>query len=243
MKIFSILILTYLLCSFKAKGQEFNKSINKDSLLKTIIKDMPENKKKEFLETYNSGNDKSKEFLLFMYSMPKSSKAELIKNINSNYEKINTLKTQYARLVPNNYTVSIEFNPENEIVSTKETIDLEITLLKNKETTVIQEWGLKYNSEKLNKMLAMLSWTNETLLSIKKLLADAHCVSIENGQITTIGFARSGLGKYSYLLFGDNLTTTQIKQYNNGCEYIFYKKGIVLEYRGGAVGPQCFPDL
>ena len=127
MKAFSILILAYLFCTFKAVGQEFNKSINKDSLLKTIIKDMPESKKKEFLETYNSGNDQSKEFLLFMYSMPKSSKKELIQNIDLNYEKINVLKTQYAKLVPANYTVSIEFNPENKIVSTKETIDLKIT--------------------------------------------------------------------------------------------------------------------
>jgi hypothetical protein len=243
MKAFLILILAYLLCSFKATGQEFNKSINKDSLLKTILKDMPENKKKEFLETYNSGNDKSKEFLLFMFSMPKSSKNELIRNIDSNYEKISVLKKQYARLVPDNYTVSIEFNPENKIVSTKETIDLTITLVKDKETTVTQEWNLEYNSEKLNNMLAMLKWTNETLIVVKKLLADSHCVSIENGQITTIGFSRSGMGKYSYLLFDNNLTAAQIKQYNNGCSYIFYKNNIVLEYGGGAVGPQCFPDL
>ena len=242
MKAFSILILAYLLCTFKATGQEFNKSINKDSLLKTIIKGMTESKKKEFLETYNSGNDQSKEFLLFMCSMPKSSKKELTKNIDLNYEKINTLKIQYAKLVPVNYTVSIEFNPENKIVSTKETIDLKIVLLKDKETSVTQEWNLEYNSQKLNSMLDMLKWTNKTLIIIKKLLTDANCVSIENGQITTIGFARSGMGKYSYLLFNNNLTAAQVKQYNNGCSDIYYKNNIILEYEGGAVGPQCFPD-
>jgi len=88
----------------------------------------------------------------------------------------------------------------------------------------------------------MLKWTNETLAIIKKLLSDANCVSIENGQITTIGFARSGMGKYSYLLFDNNLTAAQVKQYNDGCIYIYYKNNIVLEYGGGAVGPQCFPD-
>ncbi|MCO5947887.1 hypothetical protein [Mucilaginibacter flavidus] len=242
MKAFSILILAYLLCTFKATGQEFNKSINKDSLLKTIIKDMSESNKKEFLEAYNSGNEQSKEFLLFMYSMPKSSKKELTQNIDLNYEKINALKTQYTRLVPANYTVSIEFNPENKIVSTKETIDFKIITLKDKETTVTQEWNLEYNTPKLNSMLAMLKWTNETLTSIKKLLRAANCVSIENGQITTIGFARSGMGKYSYLLFDNNLTAAQVKQYNDGCSYIYYKNNIVLEYGGGAVGPQCFPN-
>lgn len=88
----------------------------------------------------------------------------------------------------------------------------------------------------------MLKWTNATLTTIKKLLADAHCVSIENGQIAVIGFARSGLGKYSYLWFNTNLTAKQIKMYNDGCNSIFYKNNIVLEYEGGAAGAQCFPD-
>jgi hypothetical protein len=223
-------------------AQEFNKAINKDSLLKTILKDIPENRKKEFLETYNSGNDRSKEFLLIMLSMPKSSKNELIKNIDLNYEKISVLKSEYAKLVPDNYTVSIEFNPENKIVSTKESVDLMIKLYKNKETTITQEWNLEYNSNKLHKMLALLKWNNKTLTTIKKLLADANCVSIENGQTSTIGFARSGMGKYSYVLFDNDLRSEQMKQYNDGCNYIFYKKNIVLEYEGGAAGAQCFPD-
>ncbi|MBD1365865.1 hypothetical protein IDJ77_18765 [Mucilaginibacter sp. ZT4R22] len=242
MKKISILTFVCLLSIITASGQVFNKSINKDSLVKAILKDLPENKKVEFLEAYNSSDVRSKEFLLFMFSMPKSSRKELIKNIDSNYENVDALKTQYNKLVPPNYTVSIEFNPENKIVSTKETIDLKIALLKNNMTTVTQEWNLELNSEKLNQMLVMLNWNNETLITIKKLLANANCISIENGQKANIGFARSGMGKYSYLLFSDDLTAAQIKHYNNGCEYIFYKKRIVLQYGGGAVGPQCFPD-
>jgi len=33
-------------------------------------------------------------------------------------------------------------------------------------------------------MIKPLGWTNETLTTIKKLLANANCVSIENGDIT-----------------------------------------------------------
>jgi hypothetical protein len=50
------------------------------------------------------------------------------------------------------------------------------------------------------------------------------------------------MGKYFYELFDDDLTQEQIKQYNDSCTHIFYKKNIVLEYGGGAVGSQCFPD-
>jgi hypothetical protein len=223
-------------------GQEFNKSLNKDSLLLTIVKDLPENKKSELLKMYNEGDAQTKEFFLIMFSMPKSSKKELISNIDSNFDKINFLKTAYLNLVPKGYIVSIEFNPSNKIALTKETIDLKIEHKYNNQTEVKQDWQLEYNSEKLAQMIKPLDWTNETLTTIKKLLADANCVSIENGDITQIGFARSGMGKYFFKLFDNDLTNEQIKYYNNGCTYIFYKKNIVLEYGGGAIGSQCFPD-
>ena len=67
-------------------------------------------------------------------------------------------------------------------------------------------------------------------------------MSIENGTITTIGFQRSGMGKYYYDLFNSDLTSEEIKKYNDDCMYIFYKKNIVLEYGSGAIGSICFPD-
>ncbi len=30
---------------------------------------------------------------------------------------------------------------------------------------------------------------------------------------------------------------------DNGCTYSFYKDNMVLEYGGGAIGPQCFEDF
>ena len=242
MKKISILILICFLLAICASAQEFNKSVNKDSLLKVILKELPEEKRQELLDNYYSGNDQSKEFILFMFSMPRSSKSELTKNIDTNYPKIEFLKNQYAKLVPDNYVVSIEFNPENKLISTKETIDLRITQSKGKETIVTQEWNLAYDSPKLKKMLTQLGWTASTVINIKKWLSDANSISIENGKTTTIGFARSGLGKYSYQLFDKNLNARETKKYNDGCLYIFYKDNIVLQYGGGAVGPQCFPD-
>ena len=242
MKRFIISLLSSLVVTLSVFGQEFNKTINKDSLLQVILKDLAEPKKSELLKLYNEGNEQSKEFLLFMFSMPRSSKKELISNIDSNFEKISSLKTSYLKLLPKDYIVSIEFNPADKIASTKESIDLKIEHTNNKQSDLKQEWNLEYNSEKLTQMIKPLGWTNETLTIIKTLLADAKCVSIENGNITTIGFARSGMGKYFFKLFDKDLTIEQIKEYNDGCMYIFYKKNIVLEYGGGAVGSQCFPD-
>jgi hypothetical protein len=206
------------------------------------MKDLPGPKKSEIRKMYNEGNEQSKEFLLFMFSMPRSSKKELVANIESNFDKISFLKTSYLKFVLKDYIVSIELNPASKIALTKESIDLKIEHVSNKETDLKQEWNLEYNSERLAQMIKPLGWTNETLTTIKELLADSKCVSIENGDITTVGFARSGMGKYSFKLFDKDLSSEQIKEYNDGCMYIFHKKDIVLEYGGGAVGSQCFPD-
>lgn len=225
-------------------GQGLNKAINKDSLLQTIVKDLPEFAKKELLKEYTKSDEKHKEgILVFMYmSRSRSSKNEMISAIDSNLDNIHILKIEFLKLVPKNYIVSIEFNPAEKITMTSESIDLKIQDTANKQWNLQQEWNLDYNSKKLSPMLKRLGWTITTLEKIGKLLADAKCVSIENGDITTIGFARSGFGKYSFKLFDSDLTDEQIKIYNDGCTYIFYRKNIVLEYGGGAVGPQCFPD-
>ncbi|MGE6221326.1 hypothetical protein ACQKCH_16000 [Nubsella zeaxanthinifaciens] len=241
MKIYTFLLLASFFCSTNVFGQEFNKKINKDSLLKIVITKLPEEKKKEFLKEYKKGNESTKEFLLFMLSMPTSSKKELIANIDLNFEKINYLKTEYLKLVPKGYVVYIEFNPADNITMTKENIDLKIEYVDGKEKKIIQEWNLEYNSPKLAQMLIPLKWTSTSINSIKQMLSDANCISIENSEITTIGFARSGMGKYSFKLFNDSLTPEEINEFNDGCTYIFYKKNIVLEYGGGAIGPQCFP--
>lgn len=91
-------------------------------------------------------------------------------------------------------------------------------------------------------MIKPLGWTNATLTKIKDLLINANCISIENGEMTTIGFARNGLGKYYFMLFENDLSAEEVKQYNDGCNFEFYRKNIVLRYGGGAAGPQCFPD-
>ncbi len=239
-----ITVLTYILvlsvCAVRA--QHFNPSINKDSLLQSLLKDKPAENRDKLLQMYNAANEQGKEFLLFMMCMPTSSKKALIANIDSNDEKIKYLKTEYAKLVPANFTVLIEFNPEDKLNNTAESIDVKIEQIENHETKFFQDWNLAYGSDTLAKMIKRINWDRKTLARIKKLLADAHCVSIYNGPIATIGFARSGMGKYSYKIFDQDLTSEQIKEYNNGCTYIFYKRNIVLEYGGGAIGPQCFPD-
>lgn len=115
--------------------------------------------------------------------------------------------------------------------------------LNNEPLNIINEnrnFDLNINSTKTDSLLTTLGWTKETLKILKEKLDKAYCISVENGNPATIGFQRSGMGKYSYKVFEKPLTDRLKNRYDDGCTYIFYKDNIVLEYGGGAIGSQCF---
>lgn len=252
------LIITLLLSLINLRGQEidFRENIDKDSLLNASVQKLPLGMQEEFIKTYNNEDEFNKDFLLFIISMPRSSKSDLIENFEHKKSEIQKLKTEYSKLVPGDYIVEIEFEPENKIFTINEQITIKIykpddgsnsgdensnEVQRNDGLKVIsQNWNLEPDSEELKNVIQSIGWTNETLAEIKRLLDEANCISIENGEITTVGFARSGFGKYSYIIFDKTLNSKEKEEYNNGCEYIFYKDNIVLEYGGGAIGPQCF---
>lgn len=255
MKQIALIIALFVLgLNLNAQDYKFRDNIDKDSLFEVSIKKLPYEMQKEFKQLYQNGEEEEKEFLLFMISMPESSKQELIDNYEKRKPEILRLKNEYAKLVPDGYLVDIEFEPASKILTIPEQITIMIYRVKvdtvEVDTNVVQEnnnlgvvsqnYDLKPDSKELEEVISSIGWTKQTLTKIKELLDDANCVSIENGEITTVGFARSGMGKYSYKIFENPLSENQKQVYNNGCEYIYYKDNIVLVYGGGAVGPQCF---
>jgi hypothetical protein len=234
--LFPILVLSYC----QGRAQKFNPSIDKDSLFNALIKYVHSDKKEDFSKAYMEGDDKSKEFLLYMLYMPKSSKAEMITNFEKKKEQILLLRDEYPKLVPQNYRIYVEFNPADKVFQVPASIDLHI--YGKSEEKEPGGWNLEYGSQNLKTALEYIGWDERTLQKIEKMLNNAGCVSIQNGTTCEIGFARSGMGKYSYLVFNDKLTKDELEEHNDGCNYIYYKDNIVLEYGGGAVGPQCFPD-
>lgn len=256
-----LLIFSLFLFFININGQksnyQFRKNIDKDSLMKVSIKNFPKNKKEELLSIYHKGNEVEKNFLLFMISMPRSSKKDLIENFENKKQEIFKLKENYLKLVPKNHIVYIEFNPANKILTIPAQIDLHIFKRKGEKTkntnnnsvqrtdgleVISQKWNLSPNSKELEESLQYLNWTKKDFSKIKVWLQKANCISIKNGKTTTIGFARSGMGKYSYKIFNHSLSKKEQEEYNNLCENIFYQENIVLEYGGGAIGTQCFEN-
>lgn len=187
-----------------------------------------------------------------------SSKAELIENYRKHTEEITDLKTYFNSIVPDSYSVYIEFNDDNKI-------DLWVHKLYQKNTfggraALFQQWNInpyQYQEEPpnefdtseyapLTKSLEMvkqrLHWNDATFKKIKAMLDNAHCISISSGEPAEIGFARSGMGNYSYAVFENAIPDSLKANFNDSCTYLLYNDKLALVYGGGAIGSQCFPD-
>lgn len=197
------------------------------------------------VKEYELANDTVKAIMLRVYSMPMSSRKEAVDNYESHMQDIINLKNEFTKAVPKGYVVSLSIELDNDPLRSILGIDLMISK-KGKDgklELVDGEFDLEYGSERLDQLLQILKWDAMTFSNFRNLMQMANCCSIENGNPIEVGFTRSGLGKYSYLIFPtDILTVPQIKEYNDGCQYKYYKKNIVLKYEGGMAGPQCFTD-
>lgn len=103
-------------------------------------------------------------------------------------------------------------------------------------------WDVNIDSKKADLLLNEIGWTKKDLEILKYKLDNANCISVSSGDPTTIGWQRSGMGMYFYNIFDQNLSDSLIAEYNDGCTHLYYKDNVVLEYGGGAIGSQCFPD-
>jgi len=241
------LSISFLISFGQSDTTKFN--VENDLLLKKLLVTLPQKMHKDFIEEYSKMSPEQRkstlELMDFFTSMPTSSIKELIENIDTNYSDIIALKTYFQSMVPPDYSIYIEFKKPEKILNLDESIDFWV-FQKDKKTndnkTVFQEWNVEIKSTKLDSLLNLTTLKRKDLLELKKYLDKANCISVSNRDKFEVGFARSGMGKYSYLIFDKPLTKVEKEKYNNGCEYIYYKNNIVLEYGGGAIGSQCFPD-
>ena len=199
-------------------------------------------------------------FVIFTSSglLSTSSKQELIENYKINEKEILELKSFFNSIVPKGYSVYIEF-------SNSKKIDLWVYETNKKNTAggnvaLFQQWNINpyyYKEEaptafdsieyapktkSLELVKQTLKWSDNTFKKIKEMLDNAKCISVSSGEPSEIGFARSGMGKYSYVIFDISIPESLKATYNDSCIYILYNNNVALEYGGGAVGSQCFPD-
>lgn len=167
--------------------------------------------------------------------------SELKENFYNKQSEIYELRNYYNSIVPKDRFVEIEFDDKNTLGRFGiMTVD-SITGRSGK--SLFLDWDLKTDSEKVDSLLKTINWTKKTLKEIKSRLDNANCIEIESGEPTKIGFKRSGMGMYFFNVFKNPIPDSLIINYNDSCTYIYVNKNLVLEYGGGAIGPQCFYDF
>jgi len=235
------LLFLFIIC-VSQKG--YTQMLDSDSIFRKIDSKFSPVEAEKMKKEYEAADDATKAMMLNIFSMPMSSKKELIENYEDKRKEIEDLKKWFNKMIPKKYIVFLELKESDKIPGLVEALDLQIFEKDNSGDwdMVHGDWDLRYGSEELNSLLNIIGWDEMTLLGFKNIMQTANCISIQNGNITEIGFARSGLGKYYYLLFPNKLKKEEIDKYNDGCEYIYYKNNVVLKYVGGMAGPQCFTD-
>jgi hypothetical protein len=164
--------------------------------------------------------------------------SDLKANFEANKVEIYELKKYYKEIVPKNRLVEIEFEDDNTLGRFR--IEFLDTVATGSMGHTFLEWDLKINNARMDSILSQLGWTGLTLKTLKEKLYRANCIQIESGEPTKIGFKRSGLGMYSFNVFDKPIPDSLRETYNDSCTYILADDKLVLEYGGGAAGPQCF---
>lgn len=157
-------------------------------------------------------------------------KKDLIDNYQLRSKQIKQVKEYINNVVPPGQTVDIEFDGVNKLSI--------FHLIENGKQD--SNWDLDVSSPKTDTLLEKLGWTKQNLKILKEKLDAADCISVRNGEPCNIGFQRSCMGMYFYNLFDNAIADSLKPSYNDSCTYILYTEQVVLEYGGGAIGPQCF---
>ncbi|MEC5395302.1 hypothetical protein [Bergeyella sp. RCAD1439] len=162
--------------------------------------------------------------------------SDLKEEYTNNKDKISEVITYYNRIVPKDKIVEIEFENNKEIRRFG-IYYIDSTKRKNN----FLDWDLKIESNRTDSIIKTINWDNEILKTLKSKLDDANCIQIKNGEPTQVGFARSGMGMYFFNVYKNPINQIEFDGRNFDCQYRYVDRHLVLEYVGGAIGPQCFP--
>lgn len=147
--------------------------------------------------------------------------------------EIKSLINYYNKIKPENYSVDIEF--EDDDILNRLTV-----VSKDSSKVIYQNWNVNRSVLQTAELKDLVGWDESEIITLKNKLDEANCISVEEGEPLKIGFKRSGMGMFSFNIFQE--INTERNEYNNGCEYILVNRHLALQYGGGAIGSQCFPD-
>ena len=153
-----------------------------------------------------------------------------------NYDKISEAKQYFKSIIPNGFTIYIEFKDYKKV---------DFWLFKNngnEREKILQVWDTDIKSPEIVNVLKLLGWNNYELIILREKIYNANCISIANSNsMIEVGYQRSNMGKYSFDIFDNPILKIDWERYNDSCTYVMIDSLSVIEYGGPAFGSQCMP--
>lgn len=175
---------------------------------------------------------------------------ELVENYENKSNEIYELVDYVKQNTPDEYVVYLEYEKKNKIdffVGKKVKVGTHLRF-----EWLFMAWSYhiktpyKDNTDgrkkkiSYNEAMRLLNWNDETLHQIFELLKEANCISFETGEPFSVGYARSGMGKYLYNFFEKPIPEGHKARWNDKENFVLYNERVVLEYGAGAGGRQVF---
>ncbi|WP_460517225.1 hypothetical protein [Cyclobacterium sediminis] len=193
---------------------------------------------------------------IFLSSCGMNSIEGMKNNIDEKSNEIADLKNYFSDIVPENFTVRIQYNSSDNIdlfvygpigdsVKREQLFGQWDIDIDNYIETPQTKYKKKYrgNTKSLELVKNKLNWNREIFSNLYDKLEKANCIGIRSRNPVEIEYGFSGMALLSFSVFDKNLTAEQQEEYSDDCMSMFYKENIVLNYGSGATGSLCTPEF
>lgn len=176
-------------------------------------------------------------FILYECSQYRFFKTYDKKDLTDNYDKhekeIADFIIYFKSIIPSDTYVEIEIN---------DTENIDIFHVK-KDSIHYGGYDIDVDSPKADSIFSVLNWDKSQIKILKKKLDQINCISINNRYPVSVGFQRSIMSKFDYIIFNESIAQNDslMKIYDDKCMFIYYRDNVVLNYGSGAIGNSCFP--
>lgn len=163
--------------------------------------------------------------------------SEMVESFHDHKQEVNELITYFRSMVPKDKFVEIEFEDDDELTR--------FGFAPSCDTS--QKWFLDWNvqveSSQMDSLIDCLGWDINQVRELKEKLDAADCIQIGNTvEGTHIGFKRSGMQMYSYMVYQQPLSDSLRTEYEKYHTLLFANDTLAVEWAGGAIGLQTWPE-
>lgn len=163
--------------------------------------------------------------------------SEMVESFDDHKQEINEPISYFSTMAPKDKVIEIEFNDDEELNRFGFTPPCDTS------QKWFLDWDVQVESSLMDSLMDCLGWDLNQVRVLKKKLDAADCIQIgRNLEGTHIGFKRSGMQMYSYVVYHQPVSDSLRTVIESHHMHLFANDTLAVEWAGGASGLQTWPD-